>query len=173
MNNIEEKIAKAKTDGIWGTKYGMDKHNDTDILHIDPNSLHFDEDGMVFIWGWPGPDYNLYKYSDYGNTWALMEREIRMQHHRSSHIHNFKVVDKIKVVKFKNKKDKDGYYYQNFDHEFVILRDRPDHDRYFLISIVNGDISNFYKDFYEFVRYANEDDIKKLNDMKIPEDWLN
>jgi hypothetical protein len=32
--------------------------------------------GLIYIWGWPGPDYNFYKFSDYGETWAFTKEEL-------------------------------------------------------------------------------------------------
>lgn len=28
-------------------------------------------DAFCYVWGWPGPDANLYYFSDYGKTWAF------------------------------------------------------------------------------------------------------
>ena len=33
-------------------------------------------DCFCVVWGWPGPDYNIYKFRDYGITWAFTEGEI-------------------------------------------------------------------------------------------------
>ena len=28
------------------------------------------------MWGWPGPDYNVYSFKDYGYTWAFNKKEL-------------------------------------------------------------------------------------------------
>ena len=28
------------------------------------------------MWGWPGPDYNIYYFKDYGYTWAFDREEL-------------------------------------------------------------------------------------------------
>lgn len=64
---------------IYGYMYGrkcgyarLDK-----IIQIKTKSLRIWEEGMVYVWGWPGPDYNLYRYDDYGKTWAFSKEEIK------------------------------------------------------------------------------------------------
>ena len=34
-------------------------------------------DAFYYIWGWPGPDANLYYFKDYGITWAFNEEDFR------------------------------------------------------------------------------------------------
>lgn len=29
------------------------------------------KNNFVYIWGFPGPDYNRYEFKDYGTTWAF------------------------------------------------------------------------------------------------------
>ena len=31
---------------------------------------------FLFVWGWPGPDYNTYLRKDYGQTWAYTKEEL-------------------------------------------------------------------------------------------------
>lgn len=66
-------------DTIWGTMYG-EKCTDTNtiILNIKKTALHRTkaDDSIIYIWGWPGPDGNIYKYSDYGVTWAFTPEEL-------------------------------------------------------------------------------------------------
>ena len=33
-------------------------------------------DGFFYVWGMPGPDYNFYRFSDYGITWAFTAEEL-------------------------------------------------------------------------------------------------
>ena len=35
-----------------------------------------DHNSFVYVWGWPGPDYNLYTIKTYGKGWAFSEEEI-------------------------------------------------------------------------------------------------
>lgn len=48
------------------------------IIEIKKESLHMsrNRDGLIFIFGSPGPDFNHYKFSDYGITWAFTRKEI-------------------------------------------------------------------------------------------------
>ena len=36
-----------------------------------------DNDCLIFVWGWPGPDANIYRFEDYGVTWAFTKKELR------------------------------------------------------------------------------------------------
>lgn len=31
---------------------------------------------FIYMWGWPGPDYNTYYFCDYGKTWAFTREEL-------------------------------------------------------------------------------------------------
>ena len=46
------------------------------IIEIKKKELQEGLEGYIFIWGYPGPDYNYYKFSDYGITWAFTEEEL-------------------------------------------------------------------------------------------------
>lgn len=46
------------------------------VIFIEREKLEVDFTGLTYVWGWPGPDFNFYKYSDYGITWALTEEEL-------------------------------------------------------------------------------------------------
>ena len=46
------------------------------IIFIEREKLDIGSNGFVYVWGWPGPDYNYYDYDDYGITWALTEDEL-------------------------------------------------------------------------------------------------
>ncbi len=50
---------------------------DDEIVKVIERKDRVKEDGIVYIWGMPGPDLNFYKFSDYGKTWALTEEEIK------------------------------------------------------------------------------------------------
>lgn len=67
-------------DIIWGTMYGESRTDpNAIILPIKKDELHrtIKDDSVVYIWGWPGPDGNTYKYSDYGETWAYTPIELQ------------------------------------------------------------------------------------------------
>lgn len=36
----------------------------------------FDHNSFVYVWGYPGPDYNLYTIKTYGKGWAFSKEEI-------------------------------------------------------------------------------------------------
>ena len=48
---------------------------------IDKKDIKFckNEDAFYYIWGWPGPDANLYYFKDYGITWAFNEEDFRKE----------------------------------------------------------------------------------------------
>lgn len=62
---------------IWGTMYGTSNPTEC-ITEISKQSLELtrDADAFIYIWGYPGPDYNLYKFTDYGVTWAFTRQEL-------------------------------------------------------------------------------------------------
>lgn len=66
-------------DVIWGEMYGR-KCTDPNavILEIKKHELQRTkkDDSVIYIWGWPGPDGNIYNYSDYGETWAFTPEEL-------------------------------------------------------------------------------------------------
>jgi hypothetical protein len=69
-------IIQAYLNGFYGTMYGMSSDKDK-VIHVEQGSLFIGISGdLLYVWGWPGPDYNRYKPDDYGNTWALFEHEI-------------------------------------------------------------------------------------------------
>ena len=66
-------------DIIWGTMYGEHRTDkDALILPIKKSELHktVSDNSIIYIWGWPGPDGNIYNYSDYGETWAFTPEEL-------------------------------------------------------------------------------------------------
>jgi len=62
---------------IWGTMYGSSSPTEC-ITKISKQSLELtrNADAFIYIWGYPGPDYNLYKFTDYGVTWAFTRQEL-------------------------------------------------------------------------------------------------
>lgn len=79
---FKERIAKEKKQSIYGYMYGNQYCNCSDgkfadtIIEINLNDCEFGTAGLIYIWGWPGPDYNIYRFEDYGKTWALSVKEI-------------------------------------------------------------------------------------------------
>lgn len=79
----------AETDFIYGRMYGSEyittvykdgaKTELDKIVRIGKNEIkefNPEKEYILFIWGWPGPDYNVYKFSDYGKTWAFDREEL-------------------------------------------------------------------------------------------------
>lgn len=56
-------------DGICG--------NNT-IIEIETGNLQWskDEEAAYYIWGWPGPDYNIYSRGNYKTDWAFTKQEM-------------------------------------------------------------------------------------------------
>lgn len=48
------------------------------IIEIRKECLELGESGtsFVYVWGMPGPDFNIYWFSDYGITWAFTKEEL-------------------------------------------------------------------------------------------------
>lgn len=69
----------ALPDVIWGEMYGLNRTNPNAIIvKIKKSELHKtkNDDSVIYIWGWPGPDANIYNFSDYGETWAFTPEEL-------------------------------------------------------------------------------------------------
>lgn len=69
-------------DHIYITMYGMHKSKDK-VIEIKTKQIDdfvFDWDGkgpaFIYLWGWPGPDGNIYLIDEYGETWAFTEAEL-------------------------------------------------------------------------------------------------
>lgn len=65
---------------IYGYMYGKSDPEDKIIkIHKSKLSLTINKDAFIYVWGYPGPDYNEYKFSRYGIDWAFtkegLERE--------------------------------------------------------------------------------------------------
>ena len=56
---------------------GTSVENNT-IIEIETDNLSWSKDGETayYIWGWPGPDYNIYSRGNYGKDWAFAKREM-------------------------------------------------------------------------------------------------
>ena len=77
MKSIIEKYESEDVKSIFVYMYGLHKVDDR-IIEIKKESLYMsrNRDGLIFIFGSPGPDFNHYKFSDYGITWAFTRKEI-------------------------------------------------------------------------------------------------
>lgn len=56
---------------------GTPTENNT-IIEIETGNLSWSKDGETayYVWGWPGPDYNIYSRENYGKDWAFAKREM-------------------------------------------------------------------------------------------------
>ena len=77
-NEIRYKFYSPKTK-FYGTIYdGQYGESEWDkILEINKKDIKFcqNTDAFYYIWGWPGPDVNLYYFKDYGLTWAFNKND--------------------------------------------------------------------------------------------------
>lgn len=48
------------------------------IIPIKTSSVRWNPTKTLFyyIWGWPGPDCNMYDVNNYGKTWAFTKKEL-------------------------------------------------------------------------------------------------
>lgn len=68
---------------FYGYLYGYPVKNPTrdDICELFKDDVELTENvlgepGFYFVWGSPGPSYNLYRFCDYGKTWAFSVEEL-------------------------------------------------------------------------------------------------
>ena len=56
---------------------GTSAENNT-IIEIETDNLSWskDEEIAYYIWGWPGPDYNIYSRGNYKTDWAFTKQEM-------------------------------------------------------------------------------------------------
>ena len=66
MTKSEIILRMKSADGIYGLMYGGHGGDEEDYVFISKSNLHkWGKDtytGYYFIWGWPGPDYNVYLF---------------------------------------------------------------------------------------------------------------
>lgn len=71
-----------KHDSIYSLMYSPYKLDscslEEQIEKIETSRLKWykDEEGFIYIWGWPGPDSNSYTRKTYGKGWAYTKKEI-------------------------------------------------------------------------------------------------
>jgi len=46
-------------------------------IHKSELSLTANKDAFIYVWGYPGPDYNVYKFSKYGIDWTFTREELK------------------------------------------------------------------------------------------------
>jgi len=97
-DEIREKFLSDDVNGIYGYMHGHpfinvngDKKRD-EIIFIRDNSLRMSSIGLVYVWGFPGPDCNMYYYKDYGITWAFSKDEIKNVDEYNEPTHTFEEV---------------------------------------------------------------------------------
>lgn len=66
-----------ESDSIYATMYGMPFEKDETLI-LSKHELYLgkDNDRFVYIWGWPGPDGNIYYFKDYGITWKFFRSDM-------------------------------------------------------------------------------------------------
>lgn len=68
--------------GIYGYMYGYRSENiplEEDITFIPKDCLQIGKykDCFIYVWGWPGPDANIYDFKDYGKTWSFNKKDLK------------------------------------------------------------------------------------------------
>ena len=81
MTNPEIYENLYKYGGIYGYMYGERTPSipiDNDITFIKQKELIIGKqaDCFVYIWGYPGPDGNIYEFKDYGKTWSFDRNDL-------------------------------------------------------------------------------------------------
>ena len=81
--NEIRKMFYSPSSKFYGTMYGgaYGKHEWDKIIEIDKKEIKFckNADAFYYIWGWPGPDANLYYFKDYGITWAFNIKDFKKE----------------------------------------------------------------------------------------------
>jgi hypothetical protein len=84
---ILEKYRSNTTRSIFGFMFGQRYLNYGNgikkldkVIEISKEKLELsaNKDCFFFVWGFPGPDINIYRFSDYGETWAFTEEELNV-----------------------------------------------------------------------------------------------
>lgn len=81
IQNLITRLIQAKE--VYVTMYGLNKRQDQ-VMSIKTKEIsHFciDWEGkyaFIYIWGFPGPDYNVYFLEDYGETWAFTAEGLKV-----------------------------------------------------------------------------------------------
>lgn len=73
----EKKKIWAYMYGSPWTSCGKGRYQRDKLIEIETEKLEFGQLSFTFVWGWPGPDWNDYRYDDYGVTWAFRKEDIK------------------------------------------------------------------------------------------------
>lgn len=81
MTNFEIYKKLKEIGGIYGYMYGERTPSipiDNDITFIAQKELTIGKqaDCFIYIWGYPGPDGNIYEFKDYGKTWSFNKNDL-------------------------------------------------------------------------------------------------
>lgn len=90
MNNADIIKRFKESDCIYGRMYGneyiticedgKERRVKDRVIKLDIKSdrleLNEEKEVIYFVWGWPGPDYNIYRFADYSKTWSFDEGEL-------------------------------------------------------------------------------------------------
>lgn len=92
----EKWLMMAQNDGVvsfYGCMYGYaDVGEKILAMNVNLNDLSKTEECFFYIWGYPGPDFNTYEFSDYGKTWAFNIEDFK---HEVEFIHERWVIKKV------------------------------------------------------------------------------
>ena len=63
---------------MYGETYIRGKAIEDQIITIKSEELEWSENKkqFIYVWGWPGPDFNLYTLENYGKAWAFSKEEL-------------------------------------------------------------------------------------------------
>lgn len=81
---IIEMFASDEVRFIYGWRYGAPSYktqngwHKSEIREMKKEEVDISrkDDGFFYVYGYPGPDYDFYKFTDYGKTWAFTEDEL-------------------------------------------------------------------------------------------------
>ena len=84
INQLIETFQSIDTKYIYAYMYCSSHQGMGDIIQIPKEDLKFFDSKklrkyspyLIYVWGWPGPDYNTYYFQDYGKTWAFSKEEL-------------------------------------------------------------------------------------------------
>lgn len=105
MTNQEiiKKYYSLETKYIYAFMYANKKHRYGSIIQIDKKELKISTSGdsFIYIWGFPGPDYNEYCFEDYGYTWAFDIKELQLFNYQTEEMTKaIKELDKLDLSYF-------------------------------------------------------------------------
>lgn len=78
-NNLYEKVmSRSKFYSLMYPDYVKSLSTEKQIIPIKTSSVKWNPTKTLFyyIWGFPGPDCNMYDANNYGKTWAFTKEEL-------------------------------------------------------------------------------------------------